>query len=365
MNDIKIVHLTKKVLRGYLDNDTYWYNQTTAFPKSKVWWLLNNERISEDDFCGVVAEENDKIVGLVYMIPDVLRTQANEEKQKIYWMIYWWISNKYDGQVLSTYMYNEALSLAKNQVIIKYFADSATSFYEKMPFKTIAEYYRYTIFISLDPSILIAKFSFLKPFKRLLHAVDYVVSKSLQVYNLYKLKTRTQHLKYEYINELDTQTWQYIKPLCAKDFIAKTKAYVNWQINSQQYTQTPVGYKQPYKSLETGVSSNIVIHNLKILKNNVIIGFVSFLINYNECNVKYFLVEDDTNFDACVDVLIENMMRLKRKYIFTDDTRLAQSIKKRNTTIFTHSVLKKALAHNDVNLNFENRSIFDRDGHFY
>ncbi|WP_445738405.1 GNAT family N-acetyltransferase [Mariniflexile sp.] len=367
MNDIKIIHLTKKVLRDYLDNDVYWYNQTTVFPKSKVCWLVNNDRMAEDDYCGVVAEENNKIVGFIYMVPDLVKVQNNEEEEskKIYWMVNWWIHNKYNGNVLSTYIYNEALSLAKNQVIVKFFAANTAPFYKKRPFKTIASYYRYTIFFSADPSVLVNKFSFLKPFKPILNIADQFVSKSLQVYNLHKLKTRTQHLNYEYLNELDKQTWHFIEPLCENDFISKTKVYVNWQISRQQYTQTPVGPKNPYTSLETGVASNIAIHNLKILKNNVIIGFVSFLIYYNECNVKYFLVEDDSNFDLCVDALIENMMILKRKYICTDDTRLAENIRKRNTTIFTHRALRKTLAHNDVNINFENRTILQRDGHFY
>ncbi|ALJ04038.1 hypothetical protein APS56_02200 [Pseudalgibacter alginicilyticus] len=364
MNDVKVINLSKKVLRDYLENDKYWCHKTTALAKSKVIWLLNNDRMGEDDVCGVIAEENNIIIGLVYMIPDTTLTSEKIEK-KIYWMMYWWIADKYNGNVLSTYIYSEALRLAKNQVVVKSFAENAHSFYKKMPFKTIMSRPRYTIFFSLDPDILIAKFKFIKPLKFILNGLDYLVTKALQVYNKSKLKSNTENLNYEYINELDTQAWAFIEPLCKKDFIYKTKKYVNWQISKLQYIQTPINLKTPYSSLATGISKNIAIHNLKVLKEHKIIGFISFVVNYNELNVKYFLAENGENYNLCVDALIENFIKLQKKYIFTDDTKLANSIKQRFRTIFTHQVDKKALAHQDVDINFENQEILNSDGHFY
>ncbi|WP_308991963.1 GNAT family N-acetyltransferase [Mariniflexile litorale] len=364
MGDIKIKHLSKKVLRDYLDNNQNWNNKTTAFPKCKISWLLSNDRMSEDDFCGVIAEEDQEIIGLIYMIPDLIRT-PNDGEKKLYWMMYWWVSEKYNGNVLSTYIYSEALRIVKNQVIVKSYAEEATSFYKKMPFKTIGSRVRFTIFFSLDPSILLAKFKFLKPFKFVLIGFDYLITKALYLYNTSKIKQSTKNVKYEYLNSLDNQAWEFIEPLCKNDLVYKTKEYVSWQINKLQYLQTPISNKNSYTSLETGLSSNIAIHNLKVLKENEIIGFISFIVNYNELNVKYFLVKEATNYKLCVDVLMEHFITLKKKYIFTDDVKLATTIKQKFATIFTHTANKKALAHKDVNLSFEMQDLTDRDGHFY
>ena len=112
-----------------------------------------------------------------------------------------------------------------------------------------------------------------------------------------------------------------------------------------------------------GLSNNISIYNIKVLKENTVIGFLSFLINYNELNVKYFLVKEDSYYNLCVDALIDNLVKLKRNYIFTYDSKLANNISKRYATIFSYKVQKEALIHKELNI--KNKKIKNRDGHFY
>ena len=364
MNDIEIIHLTKKKLRDAVYNNTFWNNNLSALPKNKAIWLINNKRIEEDDYCGVIAQENNNIVGFIYMIPDILINSKNEQK-KIYWMIYWWVLEKYESNVLSTYIYNEALSLINNQAIVKSYTESVSSFYEKMPFKVIQSRLRHTIFFSLDASILFARFNFLKYFKGPVKLLDLISGASLRFINLKKVKKRTKKLKYDYINKLDSKTWQFIEPLCKKDLIYKTKDYIDWQICPNQYTKALIESKFPYKTLETGISSNISVYNIKVLHDSMIIGFISFVINYNELNIKYFLAKNDNFYNLCVDALIEHLIKLKRNFIFTDDSKLASTISKRFSTIFTHKVSKNALAHNNIDFDFENSMVLNRDGHFY
>ena len=53
---------------------------------------------------------------------------------------------------------------------------------------------------------------------------------------------------------------------------------------------------------------------------------MSYIINYNEFNVKYFVVEKDTNYDLCIDALMEHLVKSKRNFVFTDDTKLSNNI---------------------------------------
>ncbi|WP_103865528.1 hypothetical protein [Aquimarina sp. I32.4] len=363
MNEnIEILPLTKKMLKEGIAQNTYWKGGLNPLPKSKALWLASNSRIEEEDYCGIIGYENDKMISFIYLFPDLLNDQ---QKTKVYWMISWWVDKKYKDTILGTYIYNEAINLTGKQILIKSFAENVTTFYEKQPFTVITSRLRHTIFFSIDASMLTARFRYLNPFKFFLNRIDHIVGAIIKFINTSKVKSRTRELTYEYINHLDDITWQFIEPLCEKDLIYKSREYINWQINGLQYTQTPIVGKLPYRSLQTGVSDNIYIYNVKIMTNNQIIGFLSYVINYNEYNIKYFLVKEEKHYDLCVDALIENFINKRAKFIFTDDTRLSDTITKRYKTIFTHKVLKKALAHNETNLDFENSNMLNRDGHFY
>ncbi|WP_106794554.1 hypothetical protein [Aquimarina sp. Aq78] len=362
--NLKIVALTKKMLREGIDQNTYWKGNLTPLPKSKALWLVSNSRIKEDDYCGVIGYEDEKMISFVFMFPDLLNTNT-DEKTKVYWMISWWVDKQYKDTVLGTYIYNEAVNLTGKQILIKSYAENVTTFYEKQPFTVITSRLRHTIFFSLDASMLIGRFRFLKSFKFILDRIDAMAAGVIRLMNKPKAKSRTKMLSYDYINQLDDITWQFAEPLCENDLIYKTKEYINWQINANQYTQTPIPTKHPYKSLQTGTSNNIYIHNLKIMKENKIIGFLSYVINYNEFNVKYFLVKEEENYNLCVDAMMENFIQKRTKFIFTDDTRLSDCITKRYSTVFTHKVTKKGLAHDETKLDFENSNMLNRDGHFY
>ncbi|KAA5825602.1 hypothetical protein FPF71_06755 [Algibacter amylolyticus] len=362
--DLEIINLTKSKLREHIENNTFWKSGVAPMAKSKAIWLVSNNRIEEEDSCGILAWENSEMVAFIYMFPDLINT-TDQPSKKVYWMIDWWVVKRYKDSILGTYIYDYAVKLVQNQVVIKGYTENVQEFYDKRPFSVIASRLRHTIFFSLDRSMLLGRFPFLKPIKFLMDIIDGLTGKIVRFINRNKLGKKTEALTYEFINELDKATWDFIKPLCTKDLILKTKDYVNWQLSNTQYLQVPVNHKRPYTNLQPGVSDNIRIHNLKIMKNDVVIGFLSYIINYNEFNVKYFLVEDPDNYDLCVDVLMENLLKSKRNFIFTDDTELSDNLNKRYFTVFTHKVRKKGLVHNDTVFDYNSLTMFNRDGHFY
>ncbi|MFH6769237.1 hypothetical protein V8G56_10855 [Gaetbulibacter aquiaggeris] len=362
--DLNVLGLTKKMLRESIDQNTYWEGNLAPMPKSKAQWMLTNPRIEDDDYCGVITTANNQILSFILLVPDYLNLKNNNFK-KVYWMVSWWVHPKNEHAILGTYTFHEALKLTNNRILIKSYAEHIDSFYKKMPFTIIESRYRYTVFLSADPSMLIGKFKFLKPFKFILVAVDRVIYSIINFFNNLKFKNTVNKVFYEYINEIDQKTWGFIEPLCQNDLIYKTKDYVSWHLDNKQYTQTPVTNKFLYKSIEIGTSHNIYQYNLNIIEDNKIIGFLSYIINYNEFNVKYFLVEKEENYNVCIDALVENFINKKAKYIFTDDTKLAENIKNRFITVFTHKSLKNGLAHNSLELNSEEVNLYNRDGHFY
>ena len=62
---------------------------------------------------------------------------------------------------------------------------------------------------------------------------------------------------------------------------------------------------------------------------------------------------------------MEHFLKSKASYIITDDIKFAHQIKKQYTPIFIYQIEKKAIAHKNLKLNFENINLTDRDGRFH
>jgi hypothetical protein len=363
-NDIEIVVLTKKDLFVAIECNNLWENNIVALPKSKAQWLLKNDRIKDDDVCAVIGLENNRVIGYTLVIPDLIKTK-NNIIEKAYWIHIWWVISQYDGHVLGLYIFNETVKLLNSKVLINSFLEKTNPFFEKGPFKIINKRERFTIFFNLESNILVGRFSFLKHFKWLINLTNSTIVNSINYYNNRKVTKRTANLSYEYINEIDEETWIFIEPKCQDDLTVKTKSYVNWQIDNSQYIQTPIAEKFRHIFSSTGYSSNIYSYSIKIYRDNEIIGFISYILNTVEFNIKYFLAKDDISKLDCVDALVEHFFQSNAKYIITDDKNLTNEIKNRYFTIFIYRIKKKTITHKDASLDFDDVLVTDRDGRFH
>ena len=361
--NLQVKPLTRKMLSEALEKNTYWKGGLAPMSKSKAAWVISKPGIKEDDYCGVLGYADDNIISFVHMIPEILN-HSQKDFKKVYFMESWCVAKEYDGSVLSTYIFNEAINLADKQFIIESYNESAEFFYKKQPFNCISERLRHTLFFSLDSSMLLGRFSFLKKVKFIINIIDVISYKFLAFVNNKKNKKRVTNLKYDYLTQLDDSTWSFINERCKNDLILKDRQYIDWHISQKQFLQTPSN-SLPYDSILVGVSDNIFIHNLTIKKEGEIIGFLSFIINYNEFNVRYFLVKDDANYNHCVDALMDNFIKVKRTFIFTDDTKLSDALNNRYKCLFTYKKNKKGIAHNAVNFDFKSVNLNSQDGHYY
>ncbi|QKX06860.1 hypothetical protein HN014_18700 [Aquimarina sp. TRL1] len=362
--DLEIIPITKSTLREAVKSNKFWKDEVAPLPKSKATWLLQNNRIEEDDYCGIIAVEKGKIMAYILLFPDLINT-VEKTVEKVYWMLLWWVHKKYKDTVLGTYFYREALGLTKSRVIIKSFAEEVNEFYKKQPFDVLLARERFTLFFSVEPSILVGRFPKLTPFKPVLKVLDKTVAFLVRNKNNWGIKKRTAVLSYEYPQSIDDKLWAFIAPLCKDDLILKTQEYVNWQLDYKQYTQVNPGDTFPYKSLLAGLSSKVYITNVAVKEGEKIIGFFSYVVNNKEFNIKYFLVEEEKKLAVIVDALMEHFIKEKTSFIFTDDAILAKKITEKYSAIFVYKKIKKALAHKTLSLTLGHLSFHNRDGHFF
>jgi hypothetical protein len=362
-SDLQIVSLTKLQLSEAYKDNRYWKRgELNVISRNKALWLLNSPRIENDDFCFFFAMANNKIVAFISVIPDIVKIKTGSLK-KIYWMTQWWTDKTFEKTILPTYLFQQSLALTQNNILIKQYAQNVHNFYSKQPFECLKLRPRYTTFFSLNPDSLIQRFPRLKHLRSLLHLNNYIVKNSIYRLNKVKNKPRTNDLSYEYLNELDIESWEFINAYCSNDVIYKTKEYVNWQLDSRQYLQAVVAEKHNLKSTIEGYSEKVHIFLIKVVKNDTMIGFLSFLNFDGVFYLKYFISAHE-NFGNMVDAFMEHLLKLKASHLYSENDKVIKAIKKRYLTTFTHAPVKTALAHNDLFQNLKNTDIQDQDGHF-
>ncbi|GGD10086.1 hypothetical protein [Hyunsoonleella pacifica] len=361
--DIKITSLTKEELQTAIVKNTYWGNTAVQIPfsKSKAYWILKNDRIAKSDVCAIIGIEHNTIISFIFLVPDYINTTTGTEK--IFWSRRWWISEKYKDSILPTYTMNIAMNIINNKAIIKFLGKSAEEYYKRQPFKEFAHRTRYYIIFNLDSVILMNRKKKLKYFKYLLSKIDtfslYVVS----IFNKQKTIKTTKNLKYEYISNIDETLWEFISPFCKEDLVPKSKEYINWQIDNSQYTNAPLCAKQQHKCLVSSIHERAYNISYSIKKEDKIIGFTSFLIRGKEAMVRYFISDDD-DMACCADALMENILQTKATNLQTENEKLGNYIKNKFINLYTNKRKLYALAYNNINIDFDNTFINDRDGNF-
>ena len=361
MNDLQVISLTRNKLKEALEQNLYWKNDSgfVPFSKSKAKWLLKNERIENDDICAILGFENNTLIAFVYLIPDWINTEKGV--CKFYWSSRWWVDDKYKNTILSTYTKKISLESVKNQMIIKYLVPETEEYYKKQPFTKFSTRERYIILFDLNHNFVVGKVKFLKILLPLLKIFTKISHYLISLINIRKINT--SELFYEYLTTIDSDTWDFIKKYCQNDLVQKTKSYINWQIDNNQYTIAKTESKFPQKCLISSISSNIYNLNFLILKGANKIGFVSALIRRNEFVLRYFLT-DEKNYDDCINALMDNFIKSKCSILIIEDEILGKHIHHKFLKVYSNKRKIFSLAHNDVAINFENKNIKQQDGHF-
>lgn len=363
MQDIKITALTKSMLVDALQQNLYWdaNKKVVPFSKQKAKWLLKNERIENNDVCAILGYENDKLISFVYLIPDYLKTKNGSKK--VYWSNRWWVHEKYENSVLPSYTKTLSLDATQKQVLVRYVGDETLEYYKKQAFTKFGKRNKYIFVFSLDYHLIINKIKALKKIAPLLKITASFSHFSIAVLNKLKIYKNKKNIAYKYLETIDDNAWEFIKKHCENDLIPKSKSYINWQIDNQQYYVTKPSNKPHYKCLLSSVSHKIHNSNFLVISKNETIGFISVLVRDNEFILRYFL-SNQKNYKLCLTALMDHFITSKCTYILTDDEVLGKAIKQAFISTYANKKAQFSLAHDTIDFNFDDAIINQQDGHF-
>ncbi|WP_203258676.1 hypothetical protein [Hyunsoonleella ulvae] len=361
MTDLRLELITKEKLEIALEQNLYWgfSNKMVPFSKSKAKWLLQNERFEANDICGVMGLEKEEIVSFVYLIPDLIKTKNGIEK--VFWSSRWWVCDKYKDSVLSAYTKKASTDAAKEKVIIKYLGADTLEYYKKQPYTEFSERTRYIFMFNLDDGLLTSKLKMLKFISPVLKGIKWISHYSITKLN--RLKFNLNGVSYEYISYINEKNWEFIAPFVKNDLVFKTKNYINWQINNNQYTNAPLNHKNNYTCLISSISNKIHNNSLMVYLDHQLIGFISFLIRGNEFVTRYFLCSEK-NYKFCADTLMEHFIKSKCTFLLTEDENLGKYIKNSFTSVYVNKRNIVSVYNNSLGFDLKNEFVYQQDGHF-
>jgi len=360
--DLQIIRLTKHDLSVALQNNTYWDDlNVVPFTKSKAFWLLDNNRIEDNDLCAILAYEEKEIVAFVFLIPDWIENHLGTKK--IYWCRRWWVADKHKDSILATYVMNDAIQATNNQIILKFLGKEVEEFFKKQPFTEFSERTRYFMLFNIDTNLLLNKVKFLKYFKPIVKLVDGFSYRIIRKKNNKKAKRNTIELTYNYITKIDNEIWNFLEPKLKNDVVPKSRDYMNWQLSNDQSPQSIVNEKAKYTDLVASTLNQIYHINFSIIHSGKIIGFVSALVRANEFYMKYFITEDGY-YEYCVDALIENFNSTHTNTFYSEDEKLGSKIAEKYMTVHVSKRQIYSLANNEIDFNFEKIRVQDQDANF-
>lgn len=360
MENIETVILTKYLLKQAIDTNAYWkcHQNIVPFAKNKAKWLLRNERIEDDDVCAVLALNNDQLIAMVSLVPDWINTP--DGNTKVYWSQRWWVHENYETSILSTYINQLSAESVNNKVIIKYIGTETIPYYKLQPYTEFSNRTRYIFVFDIDADLVISKLPKLKALRPLLRMVKkgsyYVISK------INRLKLKTSGVSYKPVTVFNDEEWHFIKRYSKNDLVPKTKAYVEWQLDNLQYTKANA-LDSHQECLVTSISNTIYNTSFFILRDDLIIGFISALIRANEFVLRYFLC-DAKHKHTCLDALMLHFIDSKCSFLLTENVALGEQLNKRFLNVYCNKTDLVALAHQDIDMEFTGITISEQDGHF-
>lgn len=360
MKNIETVILTKTLLLDAINNNTYWsvHHKIAPFAKNKAQWLLTNTRIEQNDVCAVLALNNNELIAMVNVVPDIITTP--EGMLKIYWSQRWWVHPTFENSVLATYINQLSAEAVNNKILIKYIGSETIPYYKKQPYTEFSKRTRYILVYNLDAGLIISKIQPLKHLKPLLNVVSKLSYKLITHLNL--LKINTNGIKWYDVSQINNKVWDFIKPLTANDLIPKTQDYINWQIDNAQYTNRGT-LNHPQECLITSIGNNIHNRNICVTKDDVIIGFISVLIRANEFIIRYFLCTNK-HYKYCLNVLMKAFVKSNCTFLLTENEVLGKQLNKQFLNIYCNKSPLVSLAHKDLKIDFTNKTVTEQDGHF-
>ena len=344
------------------------FNQWENIPISRHRALsyFKNPRINNEDKVLFIAFMGEKIVGYRTILSDYLF--INDSKIKFGWLSGNWVHKKYRRKGISTSLVNEVNESWKSHLLTTNNAPTALAvnlksalFDELYSINGIRFYFRLTLATLLPP-----KSTFFHRIKLLLRLIDLTFNIFNDLILLIKfLKYRKQNFEFDFINNIDKETEEFIRSKENSIFI-RQKEELEWIIQYPWVLNNIDKDVNNSKYHFSSTSKSFHVYNIKVYdKKENLVAFMMLKERDHKVDIPYLFYDELIKKDL-PKIIYYLSLKLRAKYLSLYNKKLISFLKDKNGPFFyKKKIVRKYLATQemkDLLKNYSSFNIQDGDG---
>ncbi len=303
---MKIITLNKSQLLQFVNTEEY-----NAMPNVPISYIraishINNPRANENDILLILIYLDFGLAGYLGVLPDFIFN--NNVPEKIGWMSCIWVHQNARGKGIAKTLTKKAIELWDNKIVITEFTPIAGDLYKKLnKFTELTTKNGIRIYRrSCLKQILTSKYKKAKYIKPLLSTLDFTLNLIHDFFIKRKQIENNQNIIIENITSIDEDISYFINSHQNLNLFNRNIAEINWILNFPWVKETksisPESVKYQFTS-EAKQFKNICI---KIIRNNLIVGFALYTIRDKHLKTPYVFIEK--GFENTLGSITNNIM---------------------------------------------------------
>jgi len=327
-------------LARFINSEQYYILKNIPISKQRAISQINNPRASDDDVILVAVFDENKIVGYLGVLPDILYTESS--KEKIGWLTCFWVDDEYKSQNVAANLFLRVIRAWDKKIFITNIVPWLEPVYQKTNIfqstiykEGLRGYLRFNFSDILPPKKKIFK-NIVPVLKTIDFTLNLIQNIRLSFFNKYQFNG----IKYEYLSLIDEKTSDFIDLYKKKYVNQRGKSELDWIM---QYPWIIQGAKNDHNSLRyyfTSLCKRFYYQLVRFSDNNGIIGVILISIRDNNLNVPYVFVET-SNIDIISKFLINTMLESKLNMVTIFNKELVSSINQIKSPFYFKKVIRK------------------------
>lgn len=287
-----------------LDQREFWLQENLPFSRIRATQYVANPYANNDDPLWLIARHQERIIGYIGMIPDMLNVQGAQ--QKVCWLTSVWVSPHWREKGLGTELIASAIVLYPHACSNSGTPTSVGLVLQKNLMRVYEQRERAWYVFNVNPAIL-RIFKYNNP---LLSAVlpPLRVLTSLILRFRFSSWKRTG-LQVEQVGELDAESLHFLQTQWHHDFSLKDKSVFAWRSRNLVYSPRLRGVNPLYQTYfaNHGWSQQNILY--KLFKSDQMVGMINIMVTDGVLNIPYLYLQPGVEEDFMgflADVILSN-----------------------------------------------------------
>jgi GNAT superfamily N-acetyltransferase len=337
-------------LEEFINSDEYRGMRNIPISKQRAISSIYNPRGDKDDKVLFLAYDDDKYIGYLGALTDILN--IDNKPCKVAWLSCMWVDRNYRRQGIAVKLLNHAYEIWNSDLLITNYIPASRKTFEKtgkfIEFKSlqgVRGYLRFNL-----GEIIINKKPGLKGIKWLLLLFDFTANLFNDLRLLFwKSGVNMKNINIEYLSEIDAETDEFIRQRSKDNLSPKDKTFFDWVKKCPWVLNTPIEDYTSRRYEFSAVSKNFNQLYIKLTNiENKMLAFIMLTVHGSHLKTPYLFFDDDYG-NVVRKVIYTHILSLKIKTFTTFHPELVKIIRaKRNPFILIRKMFYKSLITNEL-----------------